>query len=101
MELLPLLLLLGVMYFLLIRPQKQRVRAQRELVTSLEVGDRVATIGGILGHIVSIDDDEATVETTPGVVIRLRRGAIATRLDSPNVDVTDRALSDDPTVDEG
>lgn len=82
MELLPLVLLLGIMYFLLIRPQQQRVKAQRALVTSLEVGDRVATIGGILGRIVTIDDDEATVETTPGVVLRVRRSAIATRLDA-------------------
>lgn len=101
MQLLPLLLVLGFMYFLLIRPQKQRVRAQRELVSSLEVGDRVATIGGVLGEIVTIDADEATIETTPGTILRVRRGAIATRVETPNVDVTDRAIADDPIADEG
>ncbi|HVF33338.1 MAG TPA: preprotein translocase subunit YajC [Acidimicrobiales bacterium] len=81
MELLPLLVLLGIMYFLLIRPQQQRVKAQRALVSSLEVGDEVATIGGILGRILTIDDDEAMIETTPGTVLRVRRAAIAARTD--------------------
>ena len=94
MELLPLVLLLGIMYFLLIRPQQQRVKAQRALVSSLEVGDEVATIGGILGRILTIDDEVATVETTPGVVLKVRRAAIAARtdLDRPP------APADDPIV---
>jgi preprotein translocase subunit YajC len=80
-SLLPLVLLLGVMYFVLIRPQQQRVRAQRALITSLSVGDEVATIGGLLGRIVTIDDDTATIETTPGTILRYRRSAIAARTD--------------------
>jgi len=83
-QLLPLVFLLAVMYFLLIRPQQQRVRQQRAVVTSLEVGDDVVTIGGLLGHIVDIDDDEATIETTPGTRLRFRRTAISTRLDGPS-----------------
>ena len=78
-SLLPLVLLLGVMYFVLIRPQQQRVKAQRALITSLSVGDEVATIGGVLGRIVTIDDETATVETTPGTILRFRRSAIAAR----------------------
>ena len=80
-SLLPLVLLLGVMYFVLIRPQQQRVRAQRALITSLSVGDEVATIGGLLGRIVTIDDETATIETTPGTILRFRRSAIAARTD--------------------
>jgi preprotein translocase subunit YajC len=79
-QLLPLVLLLGVMYFVLIRPQQQRVKAQRALVTSLAIGDEVSTIGGILGRIVTIDDETATVETTPGTILRCRRTAIAARV---------------------
>ena len=89
MELLPLLILLGIMYFLLIRPQQQRVKAQRALVLSLEAGDEVATIGGILGRILTIDDETATVETTPGTVIRVRRTAIATRIEPETAAVND------------
>jgi preprotein translocase subunit YajC len=106
MQLLPLLLLLGIMYFALIRPQQRRVRAQRALVTSLEVGDPVATIGGILGRILTIDDDEATIETTPGVVLRVRRGAIAARIEAPGADLLDEPAADDagndvPSLDDG
>jgi preprotein translocase subunit YajC len=95
MELLPLLILLGIMYFLLIRPQQQRVKAQRALVSALQVGDEVATIGGILGRIVTIDDEIATVETTPGTIIRLRRAAIAARTNEAADPATG---ADDPIV---
>ena len=76
-DLLPILLLFGVMYFLLVRPQQRRVRAQRALVETLAVGDEVVTIGGVLGHVVGLDDDSAEVQTTPGTVIRFRRTAIS------------------------
>ena len=76
---LPLVILVGVMYLVLIRPQQQRVKAQRALVTSLAVGDEVVTIGGMLGRIVTIDEEIATVETTPGTILRFRRTAIAGR----------------------
>ena len=78
---LPLIILVGVMYLVLIRPQQQRVKAQRALITSLAVGDEVVTIGGMLGRIVTIDEDTATVETTPGTILRFRRTAIAGRTD--------------------
>ena len=80
MQLLPLILLFAVMYFMLIRPQQQRVRAQRALVSSLDVGDEVSTIGGMLGRIVYLDDEVAHVETMPGTVLRFRRSAISGRL---------------------
>ena len=79
-QLIPLALLLAVMYFLLIRPQKQRVKAQRTLLTSLRVGDEVVTIAGMLGRIVALDEESATIETTPGTSFRCRRGAIAGRV---------------------
>ena len=95
---LPLVILVGVMYLVLIRPQQQRVKAQRALVTSLTVGDEVVTIGGMLGRIVTIDDDVATVETTPGTILRFRRTAIAGRTDVP----TDTpSAGDTATEDEG
>ncbi|MBW3556708.1 MAG: preprotein translocase subunit YajC [Actinobacteria bacterium] len=79
-QLLPLAFLLVVMYFLLIRPQQQRVKAQRSLVSSLTVGDEIVTVGGLIGRIVAIDDETATVETTPGTVLRFRRTAVSGRI---------------------
>ena len=94
MELLPLLLLFGVMYFVMIRPQQQRVRAQRALVSSLAVGDEVVTIGGLLGRIVRLDDEHAEIETTPGTVLRFRRSAISGKT------VDDDPLDSPPPADE-
>ena len=91
MELLPLVLLFVVMYFMLIRPQQQRVKAQRALVSSLAVGDEVVTIGGMLGRIVSIDDEIVEIETRPGTVLRFRRTAISGKVGP----VDDAPISDE------
>ena len=81
MELLFPILIFGLMYLLLIRPQQQRVRAQRALVAALSVGDDVVTIGGLFGRIVAIQGDVVSLEVTPGVVLRVRRFAISGRAD--------------------
>ena len=75
------LVLLAVMYMLLIRPQQQRVRRQRDLVRTLDVGDHIVTIGGILGTIVSLDAETAEVEVADGVVISFMRPAISRKID--------------------
>ena len=84
MTLLVPLVLLAVMYVLLIRPQQQRVRRQRELVRTLHVGDRIVTIGGVLGTIVSLDDETAEVEVADGVVLSFMRPAISRKVDVPS-----------------
>ena len=78
--LISLVLLVAVFYFLLIRPQQRRMRAQRELVTSLDVGDEVVTIGGMFGRIVEMDDDSATLEISPGTRVRFVKQAVARRV---------------------
>jgi preprotein translocase subunit YajC len=78
----PLLLIGVVFYFLLIRPQNQRRRAQMEMQSSIEVGDEIVTTAGIYGTITEIDDDFGivTLEVAPNTEIRLARAAVATRL---------------------
>ncbi|MGH9181144.1 MAG: preprotein translocase subunit YajC, partial [Acidimicrobiales bacterium] len=66
-----------------VRPQQQRARRQRELVASLAVGDEVVTAGGIVGRIVSLDDEEARLEVSPGVVLRFVRFAVNSLVDAP------------------
>ncbi|HXF37653.1 MAG TPA: preprotein translocase subunit YajC [Actinomycetota bacterium] len=84
--LLPLLLMGGVFYFMLIRPQQRRMRQQRDLIASLRVGDEVMTAGGIFGTVRDIDPDEdiVTVEISPGTNVRMLRQAIARRLTEPD-----------------
>jgi preprotein translocase subunit YajC len=83
------LLLMGVVgYFLLIRPQQRRVRAQQALQRSVEEGDEVLTTSGIYATVVEIDDDEGTVvlEIAPGMHIKAVRGAIAQRITEDEYD---------------
>ena len=75
--LISLVLLVGVFYFLLIRPQQRRARQQRELMSSLSVGDEVVTVGGILGHITAMDEEFVTLDIAPGTQIRVVKNAVA------------------------
>ena len=72
-NLLPLVLIFVVFYFLLIRPQTKRAKEHREMVAKLVAGDEVVTTGGILGRISAIDDNFVTLEVTPNVAIRVQR----------------------------
>jgi preprotein translocase subunit YajC len=89
MDLLVLVALLAIMYFLLIRPQQQRAKRQRQLVESLQAGDEIVTAGGLIGTIRIIDDVEMRVEVGPGVEVRLVRGAVTKRLGPNAPDVVD------------
>jgi preprotein translocase subunit YajC len=71
------------MWFLVLRPQQARLRAQRDLVASLAAGDRVVTAGGIVGTLSVVGDSEVTLVTTPGVELQVLRGAVSRRLDPP------------------
>lgn len=66
-----------VAYFLLIRPQSKRMKEQRQLIASLVKGDEIATIGGIVGRISSLDDNFMSVTVAPGVEMKFQRNAVA------------------------
>jgi len=74
---LPLVLMVAVFYFLLIRPQQRRARQQRELVESIDVGDEVVTIGGIYGVVTEVDDETVTLDVGGGSRIRFVKQAVA------------------------
>jgi len=94
MTLLVPLALLAVMYVLLIRPQQQRVRRQRDLVRTLDVGDRIVTIGGLIGTIVSLNDETAEIEVSDDVVLTFMRPAISRKID-PGLGVGDTSEDDE------
>jgi preprotein translocase subunit YajC len=80
MGLLLLPLMFGAMWYFTIRPQQQRLRNQRALVSSLAPGDEVLTAGGLIGVVTVIGDVELRLEVGPGVEVRVARAAITTRL---------------------
>ncbi|MEI8215564.1 MAG: preprotein translocase subunit YajC [Eubacteriales bacterium] len=61
-QLLPLVLLIVIMYFLLIRPQKKREKTITQMRNSLSIGDEIITIGGICGRIIKIKEEKVTIE---------------------------------------
>lgn len=56
-------ILFVIMYFMMIRPQKKRDKLTQQMLAGLIVGDKIVTIGGIVGKIASIKDDEIVIET--------------------------------------
>ena len=71
------IILIGVMYFLMIRPQMKRAKEHREMLGKLSKGDEVLTNGGIAGTVSDIGDSFVSVEIAPNVQVRLQKGAIA------------------------
>jgi preprotein translocase subunit YajC len=76
-QLFPLVLIFIVFYFLLIRPQQAKVKAQREMLAGVKRGDRVVTGGGIIGLVTKvIGDNELQVELADGVRVRIIKATI-------------------------
>lgn len=63
-QLLPFILLAVLFYFMLIRPQKKRDKAEKEMRNSITVGDEISTIGGIIGRVVNVQDDILVIESS-------------------------------------
>jgi len=74
----PLLMLFGIFYFLLIRPQQQRMKAHRQLVESVKRGDTVVTAGGLIGKVAKVKDDgEIMVEIADNVQVRVLKSTLS------------------------
>lgn len=78
MSLMPLVLIFVVFYFLLIRPQQQKMKAHRAMLGAIRRNDRVLTGGGIIGTVTKVvSDTEVIIEIAEGVRVRVARGTIA------------------------
>jgi len=75
--LLPMVLIFVVFYFLLIRPQQKKAKQHREMVAAVTKGDEVVTNGGVLGKIIDVDDNFASVEIASGIIVRVQKAAIS------------------------
>lgn len=77
-NLIPLILIFAIFYFLLIRPQHKKIKAHAALVDTLKKGDEVITSGGILGKVVKVEEGTSIleVEIASGVVVRVNRSSV-------------------------
>lgn len=76
----PLIAVFGIMYFLLIRPQQQRVKQHKQMIESVRRGDTVVTAGGVVGRVIKVpqtDDPEITVEVADGVQIKVIKSTLS------------------------
>ena len=77
-QFLPFVLIFVIMYFLIIRPQRQKAQRHRDMVANLRRGDTVVTSGGLIGKVAKVvDENEMQVELAEGVKVRVIRGMVA------------------------
>jgi preprotein translocase subunit YajC len=83
-SLMPLVLIFVVFYFLLIRPQQQKVKAHRQLIDNIKKGDQVVTAGGIIGKVTRVETDNTVLlEVAPNVVVKVVKATISDLLNKP------------------
>ena len=78
----PMILIGAAMYFLMIRPQRRKMRNQAALQSSIEVGDEVMTTSGVYGFVTLIEDDIAWLEIDDNVQIRIAFQALQRKVDT-------------------
>ena len=71
-----LILIFGLLYFVMIRPQRKKQKEHQQLVEELQRGDRVITAGGIYGQIESINEENVVLKIESGATIRIARGSV-------------------------
>ncbi len=91
---LPLLLLPLVTYFLLIRPNRKRIREQQSMQSTLEVGDEIVTTSGIYGFITGFDGDVVWLEIDDNIQIRVARAAVQRKVDTAAESTIDSSSRD-------
>ena len=72
-----LVVIFGLMYFVMIRPQRKRQKEHQEMTQELGRGDKVITVGGIYGQIESISDESVIIKVESGATMRIAKGSIA------------------------
>ena len=93
-------LMLGVMYVLMVRPQRQKQSQQQAMINEASVGDDVLTTGGIYGTITQAEGDDVVVEIASGISVHMTRRGIAAVL-PPEEDVDDVDEADEGAVTDG
>jgi len=73
----PNMLIIGIMYFLMIRPQQKRLKEHQAMVAAIRRGDTIVTSGGIIGKVAKVEDQELQVEIAEGVKIKILRSTVS------------------------
>jgi len=77
LNIMPLLLIFVIFYFLMIRPQQRRMKQHQAMITAVKVRDTIVTTGGLIGKVTKVDDSEVEVELAPNVRVRVVKGMLS------------------------
>lgn len=77
MQFVPLIIIMAIFYFLLIKPQQKQLKARNAMLKALKTGDKVLTNGGIIGIITAVREEELEVEIAKNVKVTMVRSAVA------------------------
>ena len=80
MQILPMILMFVVLWFLMIRPQMKKAKEHKALIAALQKGDEVVTGGGLVGRITKVDDNYITLEIAEGTEVVVQKPAVAIAL---------------------
>jgi len=101
MNIIMLVLLFGVMWFFMFRPQQKKMKEHQLLITNLKKGDEVMTNGGIMGRIIDLDNFAIDLEIAKNTIIRIQRGVVVQVLPKGPPKATrgsNKAANDDKNV---
>ena len=73
---LPLIVLVGVFWFMIMRPQQRRMKEHKALLSNVKQGDKVVAAGGIVGTVRRVDDDQLHLQVADNVVIKVDKGSV-------------------------
>jgi len=93
-----LIAMFALLWVVFIMPQRKRLQAQRALISGVEVGDEIVTVGGLIGRVRATGDEELELEIAPGTRVHMVRGGIARRItdDEDYVDEDEEQDADQP-----
>ncbi|MDX8412586.1 MAG: preprotein translocase subunit YajC [Mariprofundales bacterium] len=77
----PLVLIMVIFYFLLIRPQQKRFKAHKTMISELKKGDKIITAGGVVAKVVDVQEEELKVEIADGVRVTVKRDTVTSLAD--------------------
>jgi len=80
-QFLPLIMLFGIFYFLIIRPQQKQQKDHREMIEGLQKGDKVITSGGLIADIIKVEEEFIKIKLNDDTIVKLDRAYVAKKVE--------------------
>ena len=85
-QFLPLIMLFGIFYFLIIRPQQKQQKEHREMIDGLQKGDKVITSGGLIADIIKVEEEFIKIKLNDSTIVKLDRNFVTKKVEFGNED---------------